>query len=158
MVYIGIGSNLGNKIKNIERAKALLVKNGIIISKSSSYYETLSWPDHNKPKFFNIVLQSNTNFSPKKLLDIFKNIEKKLGRKKNIKNSPRQCDIDIISYNNMITNGYITIPHEKMSKRNFVLFPLFELNKKWVHPKLKINIKNLIFSLSIEDIRTIKQI
>ena len=68
MVYIGIGSNLGNKIKNIERAKALLVKNGIIISKSSSYYETLSWPDHNKPKFFNIVLQSNTNFSPKKLI------------------------------------------------------------------------------------------
>ena len=158
MIYIGIGSNLGNKIENITKAKYFLDLNGINITKSSSYYETLSWPDPNNPKFINIVVQSNTKASPEKLLKIFKSIEKKLGRKKKSKNSPRTCDIDIISYNQKILTGNITIPHERMHKRNFVLIPLFELNKRWFHPKRNENIKKLIFSLSIKDIRSIKQI
>ena len=158
MIYIGIGSNLGNRIKNITKAKYFLDLNGINITKSSSYYETLSWPDPNKPKFINIVVQSNTKTSPEKLLKIFKSIEKKLGRKKKSKNSPRTCDIDIISYNKKILTGNITIPHKRMHIRNFVLIPLFELNKNWFHPKTNENIKKLIFSLSIKDIRTIKQI
>ncbi len=158
MIYIGIGSNLGNRIKNITKAKYFLELDGIKITKSSSYYETLSWPDPNKPKFINIVVQSNTKASPEKLLKIFKSIEKKLGRKKKSKNSPRTCDIDIISYNQKILTGNITIPHKRMHKRNFVLIPLFELNKNWFHPKTNENIKKLIFSLSIKDIRSIKQI
>ena len=158
MIYIGIGSNLGNRIENITKAKYFLDLNGINITKSSSYYETLSWPDPNKPKFINIVVQSNTKASPEKLLKIFKSIEKKLGRKKKSKNSPRTCDIDIISYNQRILKGNITIPHKRMHKRNFVLIPLFELNKNWFHPKTNENIKKLIFSLSIKDIRSIKQI
>ena len=158
MIYIGIGSNLGNRIKNITKAKYFLNLNGINITKSSSYYETLSWPDSNKPKFINIVIQSDTKISSEKLLKIFKSIEKKLGRKKKSKNSPRTCDIDLISYNQRILTGNITIPHKRMHKRNFVLIPLFELNKNWFHPKTNENIKKLIFSLSIKDIRTIKQI
>ena len=158
MVYIGIGSNLGNRIANIEKAKYLLSLNGINIINSSNYYETLSWPDPNKPKFINIVIQTNTKFSPEKFLNIFKFIEKKLGRKKNIRNSPRTCDIDIISYYKKIFKGNITIPHKRMHKRNFVLIPLFELDKNWIHPKSKNNIKNLIFSLPINDITSIKQI
>ena len=78
MIYIGIGSNLGNKTNNIEKAKHYLIMNNVNIIKSSSYYETLSWPDPKKPKFYNIILQSDTKFSPKKLLNIFKSIEKKL--------------------------------------------------------------------------------
>ena len=158
MVYIGIGSNLGNRIANIEKAKYLLSLNGINIINSSSYYETLSWPDPNKPKFINIVIQTNTKFSPEKFLNIFKFIEKKLGRKKNTRNSPRTCDIDIISYYKKIFKGNITIPHKRMHKRNFVLIPLFELDKNWIHPKSKNNIKNLIFSLPINEITSIKQI
>ena len=158
MIYIGIGSNLGNRIENITKAKYFLDLNGINITKSSSYYETLSWPDPNKPKFINIVIQSNTKASPEKLLKIFKSIEKKLGRKKKSKNSPRTCDIDLISYNQKILTGNITIPHKRMHRRNFVLIPLFELNKNWFHPKTNENIKKLIFSLSIKDIRSIKQI
>ena len=158
MLYIGIGSNLGNRIENITKAKYFLDLNGIKITKSSSYYETLSWPDPRKPKFINIVVQSDTKASPDKLLKIFKSIEKRLGRKKKFKNSPRTCDIDIISYNQRILTGNITIPHKRMHKRNFVLIPLFELNKNWFHPKTNENIKKLIFSLSIKDIRSIKQI
>ena len=158
MIYIGIGSNLGNKLKNIEKAKSLIKINGIDIIQSSSYYETLSWPDPTKPKFLNIIISISTNFSPNKLLTIFKKIEVQLGRKKGKKNSPRVCDIDIIAFKNKVSEGKLFIPHEKMHKRNFVLIPLYELNKNWIHPKYKIDIKNLIFSLPIKDIRSIKQI
>ena len=78
MIYIGIGSNLGNRNRNIEKAKLLLIEEGIKIIKSSAYYETLSWPDTRKPKFINIILQSNTIIPPKKLIRLFKSIEKKL--------------------------------------------------------------------------------
>ena len=98
MIYIGIGSNLGNRIENITKAKYFLDLNGINITKSSSYYETLSWPDPNKPKFINIVVQSNTKASPEKLLKIFKSIEKKLGRKKKKKNTPKTWDNDLNSF------------------------------------------------------------
>ena len=158
MIYIGIGSNLGNKTYNIEKAKHYLIMNNVNIIKSSSYYETLSWPDPKKPKFYNIILQSDTKFSPKKLLNIFKSIEKKLGRKIKPKNSPRECDIDLIAYKNKIFKGDISIPHSSMHLRNFVLIPLYELNKNWFHPALNISIKNLIFSLSIKDIRSIKKV
>ena len=95
MVYIGIGSNLGNRINNIEKAKSLLLDNAINFISVSSYYETLSWPDPSKPKFINVIVQSNTKLSPEKFLKIFKSIEKKLGRRKSKKNSPRTCDIAV---------------------------------------------------------------
>ena len=158
MVYIGIGSNLGNRINNIEKAKYFLKLNGINIIKSSGHYETLSWPDPSKPKFINIVVQSNTKIPPKKFLDISKKIENTLGRSKGPKNSPRKCDIDIISYRKKIISNSITIPHKRMSKRNFVLIPLFEIAPDWKHPKTNKSIKNLIFSLSIKDITSIKHI
>tara|TARA_Y100000591_G_C21801337_1_gene682204 strand:+ start:109 stop:585 length:477 start_codon:yes stop_codon:yes gene_type:complete len=158
MIYIGIGSNLGNRIRNIEKAKYFLNLNGIKISESSSYYETLSWPDPKKPKFINVVVRSNVKISPKKFLIISKNIEKKLGRKLDFKNSPRTCDIDIISFNKLILSGEINIPHARMHERNFVLIPLYEIDKNWIHPKTKDSIKKLIFSLPIKDITSIKQI
>ena len=158
MVYIGIGSNIGNRINNIIKAKYLLIQNGIKITKSSSYYETLSWPDPSNPKFINVIVQSNTKISPGKFLIIFKSIEKKLGRKKSLKNEPRTCDIDLISYNQKISNGSIYLPHKRMHERNFVLIPLFELNKNWSHPKTNLSIKKLIFSLPIKDITSIKKI
>ena len=91
-------------------------------------------------------------------MNLCKSIEVKLGRKKSAKNSPRECDIDIIDFNGLILNGKLNLPHKMMHKRSFVLFPLFEIEKKWFHPIKKTNIKKLIFSLSNEDIRSIKQI
>ena len=74
-VYLGVGSNLGNKKNNIEKVKFELIKNNIKILQSSSYYESLSWPNPKKPKFFNIVLKVSTNLSPLKLLKKCKEIE-----------------------------------------------------------------------------------
>ena len=157
-VYLGIGSNLGDKKKNIEKAKFELIKENIKIIKSSNYYESLSWPNPNNPKFLNIVLQIETNLTPYNLMKKCKEIEINLGRVKSIKNSPRICDIDIIDYNKVIEKSNIILPHPRMHSRNFVLLPLFEINKDWKHPILKLHIKNLILSLPNRDIRSIKQI
>ena len=97
-IYLGIGSNLGNKKENIEKAKFKLTKNKIKILKSSSFYQSLSWPNQKHPKFLNIVIQVSTNLKPLKLLEISKEIEVDLGRKRSVKNSPRECDIDLIDY------------------------------------------------------------
>ena len=157
-IYLGIGSNLGNRRKNIELAKFKLIQNDIIIRKSSNIYESLSWPNPNKPKFLNIILEISSNLSPSKLIDICKKIEINLGRQKRSKNAPRECDIDIIDYYNRKMKDKIILPHPKMHQRNFVLLPLYELNKAWRHPILKQPITKLILSLSNKDIRSIKQI
>ena len=157
-IYLGIGSNLGNKKSNIEKTKHLLNQNDIFIIQSSSFYESLSWPDETKPKFLNIVLKVRTSLDPAKLLNKCKKIEIELGRKKSSKNSPRECDIDIIDYDNKEIKENIILPHPRMHKRNFVLIPLFELNKDWKHPITKRHIKKLILSLPNRDIRSIKQI
>ena len=157
-IYLGIGSNLGNKRNNIEKTKFKLGQNNIKILQSSSFYESLSWPNPNNPKFLNIVLKISTNFTLPELLKKCKEIEKNIGRKKSTINSPRECDIDIIDYENKIINDKIILPHPRMHNRNFVLLPLFELNKDWKHPVYKHNIKTLIFLLPNRDIRSIKQI
>ena len=157
-IYLGIGSNLGNKRGNIERTKFNLIMSNIKILKCSSYYESLSWPNANNPKFLNIVLEIDTNFTPFELIKKCKEIEKKLGRKKLPKNSPRECDIDLIDFRGKKIAGDLTLPHPRMEARNFVLLPLFEINKDWKHPISKVNIKKLISSLSNSDIRSIKQI
>ena len=157
-IYLGIGSNLGNKINNIEKAKFELIKNDIKILQSSSYYESLSWPNTKNPKFLNIVVKIKTHLTPLKLIKKCKEIETRLGRKKMPKNSPRVCDIDIIDFKNQRMENDLILPHPRMHTRNFVLLPLFEIDKDWKHPVLKLNIKKLISSLSNSDIRSIKQI
>ena len=158
MIYLGIGSNLGNRRKNIEKAKFKIIQNKIKIIQSSNFYESLSWPNIKNPKFLNIVLKVNTKIEPLKLIKIFKSIEKSLGRRKANRNSPRECDIDILDYKGRQINKEIILPHPRLHKRNFVLFPLFELDKSWKHPIFKDDIKTLILSLPNRDIRSIKQI
>ncbi len=163
LVYLSIGSNLGNRIQNIENTKSLILSNNIKILSISSYYETPSWPNSKFPKFLNIVLKINTILEILDLFLLIKNIEKIMGRKINKKNYPRVCDIDIIDYNNKIysqlfDNQEIICPHPRMKDRNFVLFPLYELNQEWIHPKTNENITELLSKLHINRIRGIKVI
>jgi len=162
IVYLGIGSNLGDRNQNIYKAKYKLQIHGIKIIKSSGNYETPSWPNPKKPKFINIVLKIKTFLSPIKLLEICRKIEKDLGRKQLNKNDPRTCDIDIIDYDGKILNTnnkkILILPHPRAIERNFVLLPLYEISKTWKHPQTKENIVKLINLLKIEDLRTIKQI
>jgi 2-amino-4-hydroxy-6-hydroxymethyldihydropteridine diphosphokinase len=161
IAYLAIGSNLGNRINNIEITKFELKKYKIQILKSSSNYISESWPDISMPKYINIIIQIKTSLTPHELLKVCNVVEHKLGRVRTRKNAPRTCDIDIIDFEKKILNANsskLILPHPRMSKRNFVLLPLFELNKSWKHPKSKINIVNLINSLPVKDLRSIKQI
>ncbi len=160
IVFLGIGSNLGLRKINIEKAKFLLAKHKLHFLSVSSYYETPSWPDPRKPKFLNIILKLKCYYNPKELLKICKSIEIQLGRKKAKKNAPRICDLDIIDFNNLVSKGTdnINLPHKMMHKRNFVLIPLFEIQKNWNYPGKKIDVKTLISLLPDRDISSIKKI
>ena len=163
LVYLGIGSNLGNKKINIEKTKFEIEKNGIKIESCSSFYETDSWPNNKFPKYFNIVLKAKTFFKPQDLLKKIKEIEILVGRKMSLKNYPRICDIDIIDYdqknfkiNNK--NQKLIIPHQKLHERNFVLLPLYEIAKNWIHPKKNKKISELLRDLDVNNLRSIKQL
>ena len=161
--FLGIGSNIGNKKRNIEKTKFLLHQNSIKIIKSSNIYETYSWPNKDQPKFYNIVVKIITNLKPANLFYVIKKIEKKLGRKKAPINNPRVCDIDILDYKGKIyklnaNNNKLIIPHPRLHDRNFVLFPLFEIQKNWNHPIKKSKIKDLIEKLDDFSLYSIKQI
>ena len=163
VAFLGIGSNLGNKKRNIEKAKFLLSQNSIKITKSSNIYESYSWPNKNHPKFYNIVVKIITKLNPINLLLIIKDIEKKLGRKKTLINRPRICDIDIIDYdqknlNINNNNQQLIIPHPKLHERNFVLLPLYEISKNWFHPKKNKKIFDLLRDLGVNNLRSIKQL
>ena len=163
IVYLSIGSNLGNKRRNIEKTKYILEQNPIKIVKSSNIYETYSWPNKNHPKYYNIVIKIITILKPIELFYTIKSIEKKLGRKKSKVNAPRTCDIDIIDYKGTsykleANNDKLLIPHPRLHNRNFVLFPLFEIEKNWKHPLKKTNIQDLIEKLDNSSLYSIKQI
>ena len=158
--YLGIGSNLGDKSKNINLAKFKIKSENVRIIKCSSHYESLSWPNPKKPKFINIVLEIKTTLEPIELLNFCNKIEKQLGRLRHRKNDPRTCDIDILDYDHKVFHSknkkQLILPHPEICKRNFVLLPLFEISKNWKHPKSKVNIAELINSIKIGDIRVVK--
>ena len=163
IAFLSIGSNLGNKKRNIEKVKFLLTKNSIKILKSSNFYETFAWPNKNHPKFYNIVIKIITKLKPINLFFTIKDIEKKLGRKKTLINRPRICDIDILDYKGQIyklydNNNKLIIPHPRLHNRNFVLIPLFEIEKDWKHPIKKSKIRDLIVKLDNSSLYSIKQI
>lgn len=153
MIYINIGSNInsiyGDRFKNIQQAIFFLKKNKINIEKISDYYETPSYPNKRNPKFINIGLKINTRMNLESLMVEIKLIEKKIGRVKTIKNGPRTCDIDLIDFKQIIIKKkFLTLPHPRLHLRNFVLFPLKEIEPNWTHPVLNKGIDNLLGKLS----------
>ena len=167
MIFLGLGSNLssrfGDRFENINLAISMLEEYGIQIVKKSSFYETPSYPNKAYPKFINNVISVKTNLPPIDLMSVLMFVEEKLGRKRNIKNSPRTCDIDIIDYNGQILSfkykdQNLTIPHAKLTLRNFVLFPLEEISKDWKHPKTKEFIRDLLQKLNEDDKNSILKI
>ena len=153
MIHINIGSNLdskyGTKFKNISIAIDLLISSKLKIKKISNFYETPSYPNKELPRFVNIGLLAEYNLNCKKLSKEISLIEKKIGRVKTKKNDPRVCDIDIIDFNGLIReNKSLTLPHPRSHIRNFVLYPIKEIDPKWIHPIFKKNVDFLINQLS----------
>ena len=152
MIHLNIGSNLnskfGTKFKNISIAINLLINSKLRINKISSFYVTPSYPNNSFPNYLNVGVLGTYNESAINLIKIISLIEKKIGRFKSNKNDPRVCDIDIIDFNgNSINMKNITIPHKKCHKRNFVLYPINQIDPEWQHPVMKKNVNYLINKL-----------
>jgi len=143
--YLSIGSNLGNREENCEKAISFLEQNGIKVTKRSSLYETEPWGVKNQPKFINMAVEVETYLEPQELLKTIKKIEAELGRRSNIRWGPRVIDLDILFYDNLIINTpELTIPHPAIIEREFVLKPLSEIAPDKTHPVIKKSIKELL--------------
>ena len=153
MIHLNIGSNLnskhGSRYDNISIAISLLIDSKIKIKKISNFYETPSYPNNNFPKFLNVGLSIEYKYKFLDLFKIIKKIEKKLGRIRTKKNGPRIIDIDIIDFKGEIKkNKELTLPHPRCHLRNFVLFPILQIDPNWFHPILRKNAQYLINNLS----------
>ena len=155
MIHLNIGSNLnsnfGNKFDNISIAIKLLIEKKFVVKKISDFYETPSYPNNNLPNFLNVGIFGIFNKSVKELGNIITFIEKKIGRVKTKKNDPRVCDIDIIDFNGAnLDIDNLTIPHKRCHQRNFVLYPISQIDPNWEHPILKKNVNVLIGQLALK--------
>ena len=155
MIHLNIGSNLtssfGSRYDNITIAINLLIESKLTITKISNFYETPSYPNKRLPKFLNIGILVNYNQNYYDLLRKINLIEKKIGRKKTKKNEPRVIDIDIIDFHGKIKNKNsknLILPHPRSHLRNFVLYPILQIDPNWSHPILKKNARFLINNLS----------
>ncbi len=146
IVYLGLGSNMEDRKRNLEIAIGML-RERFRIGAVSSIYETDPVGDVNQPKFLNMTCQAFTTLQPDILLALVKGIEFKLGRPQGI-GGPRPIDIDILLYGNMVMDTpNLIIPHPRMAERAFVLVPLAEIAPAAVHPVKKQTIKELLDGL-----------
>ena len=152
MIHLNIGSNLnskyGSRFDNISIAINLLVNSKIKVRKISNFYETPSYPNYSDPKFINLCIKLESNLKASELLNEIKKIEKKLGRIRIRKNEPRTCDIDIIDFNGeIIKSDELIVPHPRLHLRNFVIYPLKEIEPNWFHPIFNKNIDSFFQEL-----------
>jgi 2-amino-4-hydroxy-6-hydroxymethyldihydropteridine diphosphokinase len=144
VVYLGIGSNLGDKQGNCLDAIERLSTRGISISKRSAMHETQPWGVEDQPDFVNMAVEVETVMSPEELLVTVKEIEREMGRKAGTRWGPRLIDLDVLLYDDRIVQSKdLIIPHPLLHKRNFVLLPLAEISPECVHPVLKKTIGEL---------------
>jgi 2-amino-4-hydroxy-6-hydroxymethyldihydropteridine diphosphokinase len=134
-VYLGLGTNLGDRFQNLYHAKEYIKAQEIKIEAESTIDETDPVDVLNQPKFLNQVILASTQLLPHELLNVLKKIEMTMGRIPSIPKGPRLIDIDILLYNDDIINdAHLTIPHPEIRKRSFVLKHLAELNQQLRDP------------------------
>lgn len=150
-VYLSFGSNIGSKKENILKAYYLIECNEIgKLLKKSSFYITPPFGFESNDDFYNTVVLIETILSPLELLRKLKEIEVLMGRvnKKSTIYESRIIDIDIIDFNGEVFHSdLLQIPHKEIEKRDFVLFPLKEIEPRWKHPISKIKIETLVNSM-----------
>jgi 2-amino-4-hydroxy-6-hydroxymethyldihydropteridine diphosphokinase len=152
LLYLGLGSNLGNRHKNIDQALTLISERVGEILALSKWYETAPDGYTSAHKYLNAVVIAETSWSPEQVLQITQDIEKACGRTQKTIDTvyhDRTIDIDVLLYDNLILQTpHLTIPHPRMHLRAFVLQPLSAIAPFVVHPTLCKTIKSLYEELS----------
>ncbi len=147
-VYLGLGSNLGDREENIARALASLRQISTSLT-ASSLYETTPQGFRDQPPFLNAVCRLWTRLDPFQLLRETQRIESEIGRRRTFVNAPRVLDIDILLYGTLsLRSPHLTIPHPRMAERAFVLEPLAEIAPQLRHPVLGATMRSLLARLT----------
>lgn len=145
LIYISLGSNIGDQFKNLEKAILEIQSVCGSLSSASSLYETEPWGTFAQDPFLNQVIAVESPHEPPILLNLFLEIEKKMGRIRTVRNAPRIIDIDILLYGSkIILNESIHIPHPRMHLRKFILIPMTEIAPDLIHPVFNQSMKELL--------------
>ena len=137
-VYLSLGSNLGDRARNLRRAIESLAAQQIRVTQTSSFYETEPLEIRDQPWFLNCVVEAETDLMPRQLLQTLREIERELGRLRRIPKGPRILDIDILLFGSSVMHTpELEIPHPRMAGRRFVLVPLAEIAPEARHPVLQ---------------------
>jgi 2-amino-4-hydroxy-6-hydroxymethyldihydropteridine diphosphokinase len=135
LIYLSLGSNVGGRAANLNRAIEALCEAGVRVLRCSAIYETEPVDFLDQPWFLNCVVEAETSLAPRPLLAGLQGIEALLGSRKLIPKGPRTIDLDILFYGDaVIHEAGIEIPHPRLAERRFVLVPFAELAPEWRHP------------------------
>jgi len=148
-VYIGLGSNVGDRLQNLQRALSCIkLLHNTTVKSVSSVYETLPFGKTEQSDFYNAVIKIETGYSPNELLKELKRIEKQIGRIERERWGPREIDLDILLFNELIfSDEIITLPHKGIIYRDFVLFPLIEVEPELINPVYNRRYKDFVDEL-----------
>ena len=152
IVYLALGTNLGDRLVNLKQAISALTPQ-LEVKAKSQVYETPPWGVEEQPKFLNQVIKANTYLDPEPLLKHLKRLEVALGRQESFPNGPRLIDMDILFYDDLVVDKpSLVIPHPRLHERGFVLLPLMEIAPNLVHPVSKKSVREMAELCSMEGI------
>jgi 2-amino-4-hydroxy-6-hydroxymethyldihydropteridine diphosphokinase len=155
IVYLALGSNLGNREENLKQAISSLSPQ-MTVKEKSHVYETPPWGHEDQPRFLNQVLKAQTYLQPEQLLKHIKRLELALGRKGTFRNGPREIDIDLLMYDDLVLNTPIlALPHPHMHERGFVLLPMMDIAPDLVHPLTRKSVREMLIACNLGGIKQV---